>query len=67
MIDHETHLKQIFENQKTLSTEIQELNNVLNIKREQYTKMQGIVEYLTANGIKLEEPEQPEVSQGEPQ
>ena len=64
MIDHETHLKQIFENQKTLSTEIQELNNVLNIKREQYTKMQGIVEYLTANGIKLEENENVELSQG---
>ena len=61
MIDHETHLKQIFESQRKLSNEISELSNVLNIKREQYTKMQGIVEYLTANGIK---PEQPELSQG---
>jgi len=60
MIDHETHLKQIFENQKTLSTEIQELNNVLNVKREQFMKLQGIVEYLTSNGIKLEQPEQQE-------
>jgi hypothetical protein len=64
MIDHETHLKQIFESQRKLSNEISELTNVLNIKREQYTKMQGIVEYLTANGIKVEEPEQPELSQG---
>ena len=64
MIDHETHLKQIFESQRKLSNEISELSNVLNIKREQYTKMQGIVEYLTANGIKPEEPEQPELSQG---
>lgn len=61
MIDHETHLKQIFESQRKLSNEISELTNVLNIKREQYTKMQGIVEYLTANGIKVEEPE---LSQG---
>jgi len=60
MIDHEAHLKQIFENQKTISTEIQELNNVLNIKREQYMKLQGIVEYLTSNGIKLEQQEQVE-------
>ncbi len=60
MIDHEAHLKQIFENQKTLSTEIQELNNVLNVKREQYMKLQGIVEYLSANGIKVEQPEQQE-------
>ena len=67
MIDHETHLKQIFESQRNLSNEISELSNVLNIKREQYTKMQGIVEYLTANGIKLEENETVELSQGEPQ
>ena len=67
MIDHETHLKQIFESQRKLSNEISELSNVLNIKREQYTKMQGIVEYLTVNGIKLEENETVELSQGEPQ
>ena len=60
MIDHEAHLKQIFENQKTLSTEIQELNNVLTVKREQFLKLQGIVEYLSANGIKVEQPEQAE-------
>ena len=64
MIDHETHLKQIFESQRKLSNEISELSNVLNIKREQYTKMQGIVEYLTANGVKVEESE---LSQGAPQ
>ena len=64
MIDHETHLKQIFESQRKLSNEISELSNVLNIKREQYTKMQGIVEYLTVNGIKLEENENVELSQG---
>ena len=64
MIDHETHLKQIFESQRKLSNEISELSNFLNIKREQYTKMQGIVEYLTANGIKVEESE---LSQGAPQ
>ena len=67
MIDHEAHLKQIFESQRKLSNEISELSNVLNIKKEQYTKMQGIVEYLTANGIKLEENETVELSQEEPQ
>ena len=67
MIDHETHLKQIFESQRKLTNEISELSNVLNIKREQYIKMQGIVEYLTANGIKLEENENVELSQGAPQ
>ena len=63
MIDHEAHLKQIFENQKTLSTEIQELNNVLTVKKEQFLKLQGIAEYLSANGIKLEENEKVELSE----
>lgn len=57
MIDHESHLKNILETQKTLSREIQELNNILTVKREQFMKLQGIVEYLTSNGIKVEENE----------
>jgi len=65
MIDHESHLKKIFENQKTLSTEIQELNNILTIKKEQFLKLQGIIEYLSANGIKLEENEKVEFSEGD--
>ena len=64
MIDHESHLKQILENQRSLSSEINELSNVLSVKREQFTKLQGIVEYLTANGIKLEENEKVELSEG---
>ena len=55
MIDHETHLKQILESQRKLSSEIQELSNVITAKKEQFLKIQGIVEYLTANGIKPEE------------
>lgn len=65
MIDHESHLKQILENQKTLSNEIQDLNNVLAIKKEQFPKLQGIVEYLSANGIKPEENEKVEFPEGE--
>lgn len=64
MIDHETHLKQILESQKTLSNEIQEFSNLLTLKREQFLKLQGIVEYLTANGIKPEENEKVELPQG---
>ncbi len=63
MIDHETHLKQIAESQKTLANEINELTNVLNMKKEQFLKLQGIVEYLSSNGIKLEESEQIQPSQ----
>lgn len=64
MIDHETHLKQILESQKTLSNEIQEFSNLLTLKKEQFLKLQGIVEYLTANGIKPEENEKVELPQG---
>ncbi len=60
MIDHESHLKKILEDQRALSSEIQELSSSLNFKREQFMKLQGIVEYLTANGIRPEENEKVE-------
>lgn len=55
MIDHETHLKNIIEAQKELAKELNELNNIMASKKEQFSKYQGIVEYLTGNGIKLPE------------
>ncbi len=61
MIDHEKHFRDVLQSQKTLATEIQELSNTLTIKREQFTKLQGIVEYLTANGITPEQNEQVEL------
>lgn len=61
MIDHEKHLKTILETQRKLATEINELNNTLSIKKEQFTKYQGIVEYLTSNGVKPEENEMAEL------
>jgi len=63
MIDHESHLKQVIANQRALATEIQELNTTLSIKREQFLKLQGIVEYLDANGIKPESNEQVNTSE----
>ncbi len=60
MIDHESHLKKILEDQRALSSEIQELSSALNFKKEQFMKLQGIVEYLTANGIRPEENEKVE-------
>lgn len=60
MIDHESHLRKILEEQRKLSSEIQELTNVLTVKKDQFMKMQGVVEYLSANGIKPEENEQVE-------
>ena len=61
MIDHESHLKQVTAEMKRLSAEINELNNTLAVRREQFMKYQGIAEYLTANGIKVEEePQEPQ-------
>lgn len=61
MIDHENHLKTILETQKKLIGEINDLSGILSAKKEQYTKYQGIVEYLTSNGVKPEENEMTEL------
>lgn len=58
MTEQQQHLSNIVKQQKTLASELQELNNSIAVKREQFLKLQGIVEYLTANGVTLEEPEQ---------
>lgn len=63
MIDHENNLTQILKEQKSILNEIQDLNNTLAIKKEQFLKLQGIVEYLSANGIKPQSSE--EVTQTE--
>ncbi len=62
MINHESHLKSILETQRTLSNEILELNNILSSKKQEFTKLQGIVEYLTSNGITPEASGAPEAS-----
>jgi hypothetical protein len=54
MTEQQQHLTQVLNQQKTLATEIQDLNNTLAIKKEQFLKLQGIVEYLTGNGVTLE-------------
>lgn len=58
MTDHETNLKQILNEQKSILNEIQDLNNTLTIKKEQFLKLQGIVEYLSANGVKPQNSEE---------
>lgn len=53
----EEHLKSALEQQKTLANEIQELNNTLIFKREQFLKLQGIVEYLNSIGVSVDNQE----------
>jgi len=57
MTDQQQDLKNIIETQKTLINEINELNNSIAVKKELALKYQGIIEYLTASGVTLPEPE----------
>ena len=54
------HLETALNQQKELVSEIQELNNTLAIKKEQFLKLQGIVEYLNSLGVEKTQ-EVPEV------
>lgn len=51
MIEQQQHLTSALNQQKVLATEIQELNNTLAIKREQFLKLQGVVDYLLQLGV----------------
>lgn len=55
MTEQQEHLSRILNQQKTLATEMQDLNNSLAFKKEQFLKLQGIVEYLTGNGVTLDD------------
>ena len=48
MTDQQNHLELALNQQKVLVSEIQELNNTLTVKREQFLKLQGIIEYLNS-------------------
>ena len=50
MNEQQQHLESALNQQKELIAEIQELNNTLTIKKEQFLKLQGIVEYLNSLG-----------------
>jgi hypothetical protein len=64
MNEQQEHLTSVLNNQKTLATEIQELNNAIAIKKEQFFKLQGIVEYLTSLGVNPIETSTPENENG---
>jgi hypothetical protein len=54
------HLETILKQQKDLAVEIQELSTTVAIKKEQFLKLQGIVEYLNSLGVEQTQ-EVPEV------
>lgn len=55
MTEQQNHLQTVIEQQKALVSEINELNNSLSLKKEQFIKLQGVVEYLTGLGVTLPE------------
>lgn len=63
MTDQEQHLQTAIDNQKKLIAEVNELSNTVAMKREAIMKYQGIIEYLTGNGVNL--PETTEIQQEE--
>lgn len=55
MTEQQNHLKTAIDKQKSLISEINDLNNIISVKKEQLFKFQGIAEYLTSLGITLTE------------
>ena len=45
------HLENLVNQQKQLVSEVNELNKQIEIKRETYLKLQGVIEYLTSSGV----------------
>lgn len=53
MTEQQKHLESAIQQLNTLADEISRLNGTLNIKREQATKLQGVIEYLNGIGVTL--------------
>jgi hypothetical protein len=65
MTEQQQHLQKAIESQKSLIAEVNELNSTIIIKKETIMKYQGIIEYLTGNGVTL--PQSEEVKETEEQ
>jgi hypothetical protein len=55
MTEQQEHLKTCVEQQRQLITEIRDLEAQATQRRETATKLQGIIEYLTGQGVKLDD------------
>ena len=45
------HLKNLLDQQKTLASELDQLQKQVEVKRQTYFKLQGAIEYLTGTGV----------------
>ena len=62
MTDQQQHLQQVLEQQQQLAAEFDELQRQMTAKRELFTKLQGIAEYLQQTGVTLPIEEEEEVA-----
>ena len=67
LTEQQGHLKSVIEQQQSLSQEVQQLNAALENKREMFTKLQGVREYLEQSGTTLTEPTEEEATAVEPE
>ena len=49
--ERSTHLKNLLDQQKTLASELDQLQKQVEVKRQTYFKLQGAIEYLTGTGV----------------
>ena len=57
MDTHQKNLESLVEQRNNVMQELDKMQNQLNLKKEQFLKIQGAIEYLTQIGISLPEPE----------
>jgi prefoldin subunit 5 len=57
MTEQQEHLSNLLQQRQTLSQELESLQGQVNVKREVFFKVQGVIEYLTQLGVVLSEPE----------
>jgi len=55
MTEQQQALKNAIEGQKSIISEINEMTNTINAKKEFALKLQGVIEYLTSTGVTLSE------------
>ena len=54
MTEQQDHLKNLLQQQKDLTKEVQLLQEQIEAKRQTFFKVQGAIEYLTEVGVELE-------------
>jgi hypothetical protein len=65
MTEQQQHLQQVLDQQQQLAQEFEELQKQISAKKELFTKLQGISEYLQQTGVTLPTKDEEEVTTSE--